>query len=66
MKRTAARRSVAPVAAVFYLNHHSQYVHWHFFQMSVANIAVIVVMLIVFAIAIMARFPSGGVGGNSS
>ena len=48
------------MAAVFNLNHHASYVHWHFFQMSVSNIVVIVLMLIVFAIAILAPFPKGG------
>jgi len=66
MKRTAARRSVAPVAAVFYLNHHSQYVHWHFFQMSVSNILVILAMFVVFLAAIFIPFPSHCVSGDSS
>jgi hypothetical protein len=44
-------------AAVFNLNHHASYVHWHFFEMSVPNILVIVLMLIVFAVAILAPFP---------
>jgi len=65
MKRTAARRSVAPVAAVFYLNHHSQYVHWHFFQMSLSNFLVIVAMFAVFFAAILIRFPSHGTGGDA-
>jgi hypothetical protein len=45
------------MAAVFNLNHHSTDVHWHFFQMSLSNVIVIVVMLIVFAAAILAPFP---------
>jgi len=48
------------MAAVFNLNHHASYVHWHFFQMSASNIIVIVLMLIVFAVAILAPFPKGG------
>jgi hypothetical protein len=32
-------------------------VHWHFFQMSVANVVVIVLMLVVFALAILLPFP---------
>ena len=44
-------------AAIFNLNHPSHVVHWHFFQMSVANIVVIVLMLVVFAVAILAPFP---------
>ena len=47
------------MAAVFNLNHHASYVHWHFFQMSVSNVIVILLMLIVFAVAILAPFPKG-------
>ncbi|HSC01827.1 MAG TPA: hypothetical protein VLC49_00865 [Solirubrobacteraceae bacterium] len=53
------------MAAIVNLNHHANYVHWHFFQMSVSNIVVIVLMVIVFAVAILAPFP-GHVGGKSS
>lgn len=45
------------MAAVFNLNHHASYVHWHFFEMSVPNILVIVAMLIVFFAAILLPFP---------
>ncbi len=48
------------VAAIFNLNHASHTVHWHFFSMSVSNIVVIVVMLVVFALAIIAPFPRRG------
>jgi hypothetical protein len=48
------------MAAVFNLNHHANYVHWHFFQMSVSNVVVIIVMIIVFAAAIFAPFPTHG------
>jgi hypothetical protein len=44
-------------AAIFNLNHPASTVHWHFFSMSVSNVIVIVVMLIVFAVAILAPFP---------
>ncbi len=44
-------------AAIFNLDHPANTVHWHFFSMSVANVAVIVVSLIVFAVAILAPFP---------
>ncbi len=50
------------MAAVFNLNHHPSYVHWHFFLMSVPNIIVIVLMLIVFAVAILAPFPGRRLG----
>jgi hypothetical protein len=46
-----------PTAAVFNLNHPAHTVHWHFFSMSVSNVAVIVLMLVVFAVAILAPFP---------
>ena len=45
------------MAAVFNLNHPANTVHWHFFSMSVANVVAIIVMLLVFAIAILAPFP---------
>ena len=45
------------LAAVFNLNHPAHVAHWHFFQMSVANIVVIALMLLVFALAIAVPFP---------
>ena len=52
------------MGAIFNLNHHADFVHWHFIQLSVPNIIVFVVMLAVFAAAILAPFPghrrSGG------
>ncbi len=50
------------MAAIFNLNHPAHVVHWYFIKISVANIAVIVIMLVVFAIALFARFPSHDVG----
>jgi len=47
----------AMTAAIFNLNRSAQTVHWHFFSMSVSNVIVIVVMLLVFAVAILAPFP---------
>ncbi len=46
---------VAP--AVFDLNGPAHYVHWHFFQMSVANLIVIGLMILVFIAAILLPFP---------
>jgi hypothetical protein len=43
--------------AIVNLNHPAHVVHWHFFQMSVANLVVIVLMLVVFALAIVLPFP---------
>ncbi|HEY8303787.1 MAG TPA: hypothetical protein VIG42_04260 [Solirubrobacteraceae bacterium] len=45
------------LGAVFNLNNPAHVVHWHFFQMSVSNIVVIVAMLVVFALAILLPFP---------
>lgn len=54
------------MAAIVNLNHHASYVHWHFFQMSVSNLIVIALMLVVFAIAILAPFPHGRIRGGAS
>jgi hypothetical protein len=45
------------MGAIFNLHHPAHVVHWHFFQMSVANVVVIVLMLMVFALAIALPFP---------
>lgn len=53
-------------AAIFNLNDPAPFVHWHFFQMSVSNVVVIVLMFVVFAVAILAPFPRrGGKGGQT-
>ena len=54
------------MAAVLNLNHHASYVHWHFFVMSVPNVIAIVLMVVVFAAAILLPFPSHRVRGGSS
>ena len=43
--------------AIFNLNGPAHYVHWHFFQMSVANVIVIGLMILVFILAILIPFP---------
>jgi hypothetical protein len=48
-----------PTAAVFDLNQHATYLHWHFIDLSLSNVLVIVAMLVVFALAILAPFPGG-------
>ncbi len=53
-------------AAIFNLNHPANPVHWHFFFMSVSNVLVIVLMLIVFAVAILAPFPHRGNPGDTA
>jgi hypothetical protein len=46
------------LGALFNLSHPAQYVHWHFFQMSVANLLVLVLMIVVFVVAIVLPFPT--------
>ena len=47
----------AIVGAVFNLNHPAHTVDWHFIHLSVANVVVIGLMLIVFALALVLPFP---------
>lgn len=54
------------MAAVFNLNHHATYVHWHFIDISWSNIAVIIAMLIVFVAAILLPFPHRQGAGSQS
>ncbi|HLH64475.1 MAG TPA: hypothetical protein VKV27_02135 [Solirubrobacteraceae bacterium] len=53
------------MAAIFDLNHHAAYLHWHFIDVSVSNVLVIAVMLLVFAVAVLAPFPHGRSRGSS-
>jgi len=48
------------LAALFDLSHPARYLHWHFFQMSVANVVVILLMIAVFIAAILIPFPQRG------
>jgi hypothetical protein len=45
------------LAAVFNLNHPAHVVEWHFIQLSVANLIVIALMFVIFALAIALPFP---------
>jgi hypothetical protein len=45
------------MAAVFNLNHHAHYLHWHFITLSVSNVILIGVMFVVFFLAILLPFP---------
>lgn len=54
------------MAAILNLNHNPSYVHWHFFDVSLPNIVVIVLMIAVFVAAILAPFPSYRATGSSS
>lgn len=47
-------------AALFDLSHPAHYLHWHFVQMSVANVIVILLMIAVFIAAILIPFPKRG------
>lgn len=54
------------LASIFNLNGHAGYLHWKFIDISVPNVIVIVLMLVVFAIALLAPFPgSHGSKGES-
>jgi hypothetical protein len=66
MVRIAGVRRVVAMAAIFNLNHHASYVHWHFFQLSVSNLVVILLMIVVFVAAILVPFPSRRPTGGSS
>jgi hypothetical protein len=55
--RRSARWRWPLAPAVFNLDHPARYVHWHFFQMSVANVVVILLMILVFIAAITLPFP---------
>jgi len=52
------------MAAVFNLNHHATYVHWHFIDVSLSNVLVVAVMLVVFALAILLPFPHSKTAGS--
>ncbi len=54
------RWPLAPAPAIFDLNGPAHYVHWHFFQMSVANVTVLLLMIAVFVAAILLPFPHRG------
>jgi len=47
------------LAAIVNLNHPGSYIHWGWFQMSLANLIVIAVMIAVFVLAILVPFPKG-------
>jgi hypothetical protein len=45
------------LGALINLNGRGRYIHWGFIQLSYANFAVIVLMIIVFILAIVVPFP---------
>ena len=48
------------IGAIFNLDHPAHVVEWHFISLSVANLVVIGLMLVVFALAIDAAVPGRG------
>ncbi len=46
-------------AAVVNLDHPGHYLHWGVVQISVANLVVVLVMLALFALALVLPFPKG-------
>jgi hypothetical protein len=49
--------AVQPLGSVFSLDGRSRYLHIGWFLISVANLAVIVLMIAVFCLALVLRFP---------
>ena len=54
------------LGVVVNLNHPAHFVHWGFFQMSISNLIAIIVMLVVFAAAILLPFPGHRRRGGAS
>jgi hypothetical protein len=53
----ALQGSTLVLGALFNLNGPAHYLSWHFFQMSVSNFVVILLMIAVFIAAILIPFP---------
>ena len=49
--------SISIVATLLPLNSLGHYLHWHFIEISVANLVVIASMVVVFVVALVAPFP---------
>jgi hypothetical protein len=45
------------IAALVPLNSKGHYIHWHFIDISVANLIVIVLIVVTFIAALLAPFP---------
>ena len=52
------------LGAVFDLDHPAHTVDWHFIHLSLANVIVIGLMLVVFALAILLPFPGAAKRGE--
>jgi hypothetical protein len=48
---------VGRLGALVNLNHPAHYIHWGWFQMSIANFVVILLMVAVFVLAVVLPFP---------
>ncbi len=46
------------IGAVVNLDSPGHYIHWGFFQMSLANFILIITMIVVFVLAILLPFPT--------
>jgi hypothetical protein len=49
----------APRVMAVGLNGTGYYIHWGFFQISLANLIVIILMIVVFILALLLPFPGG-------
>jgi uncharacterized membrane protein len=57
-RRKAMNGSLAHiVGAIVNLDHPAHYIHWGWFQMSIANFVVVLLMVAVFVLAIVVPFP---------
>lgn len=45
------------LAGVVPMDHPGTYLHWGWFQISLANLIVIIIMLVVFVVALITPFP---------
>jgi hypothetical protein len=59
MKGYRMAASVVGIAGVIPMDSPGTYLHWGVIQISLANLIVIALMLVVFAVALVARFPRG-------
>jgi len=45
------------LASLIPMDHYGHYISWHFIQISVANLAIIVLMVVTFIAALLLPFP---------
>ena len=45
------------LAALIPLDNYGHYISWHFIEVSVANLTVIILMIVTFVVALLAPFP---------